>query len=86
MQTLFGKNGVQALDGQTHKHRKDMFMWIMSPNELKKLTDITKKQWEIAVDKWEQMDKVIFYEEVKEIMCRTACQWQVRCKKKMLRG
>jgi fatty-acid peroxygenase len=75
MQTLFGKNGVQALDGQIHKHRKDMFMSIMSPNELKKLTDITKKQWEIAVDKWEQMDKVIFYEEVKEIMCRTACQW-----------
>ena len=75
VQTLFGKNGVQALDGQTHKHRKDMFMSIMSPNELKKLTDITKKQWEIAVDKWEQMDKVILYEEVKEIMCRTACQW-----------
>nr|6FYJ_A Chain A, Fatty-acid peroxygenase [Bacillus methanolicus] len=75
VQTLFGKNGVQALDGQTHKHRKEMFMSIMSPDELEKLTDITKKQWEIAVDKWEQMDKVILYEEAKEIMCRTACQW-----------
>ena len=50
-------------------------MSIMSPNELEKLTDITKKQWEIAVEKWEQMDKVILYEEAKEIMCRTACQW-----------
>lgn len=75
VQTLFGKNGVQALDGETHKHRKEMFMSIMSPDELEKLTDITKKQWEIAVDKWEQMDKVILYEEAKEIMCRTACQW-----------
>lgn len=75
VQTLFGKNGVQALDGQTHKHRKEMFMSIMSPDGLKKLTDITKKQWDMAVDKWGQMDKVVLYEEVKEIMCRTAFQW-----------
>ncbi|KAB7709090.1 cytochrome P450 [Bacillus aerolatus] len=75
VQTLFGKNGVQSLDGQNHKHRKEMFMSIMSPNGLEKLTSITKKQWEIAVDKWRQMDKVILYEEVQEIMCRTACQW-----------
>ena len=75
VQTLFGRNGVQALDGQTHKHRKEMFMSIMSPDEIDKLTAITKKQWEIAVDKWEQMDKVILYEEAKEIMCRTACKW-----------
>lgn len=74
-QTLFGKKGVQALDGQNHKHRKEMFMSIMSPDKLKKLTDITKKQWELAVDKWEQMDKVILYEEAQEIMCRIACQW-----------
>ena len=67
VQTLFGKNGVQALDGQAHKHRKEMFMSIMSPNGLKKLTDITKEQWEIAVDKWEQMDKVILYEEGRKL-------------------
>jgi fatty-acid peroxygenase len=75
IQTLFGKNGVQALDGQAHKHRKEMFMSIMSPDELEKLICIAKKQWEIAVDKWVQMEKVILYEEAKEIMCRTACQW-----------
>src|SRR5690625_1869440 len=75
VQTLFGKNGVQALDGQAHKHRKEMFMSIMTPDGLEKLNDITKKQWEIAVDKWERMDKVVLYEEVQKIMCRTACQW-----------
>ena len=76
VQALFGKNGVQALVGQTHKHRKEMFMSIMSPDEIDKLTAITKKQWEIEVDKWETgSDKVILYEEAKEIMCRTACKW-----------
>ncbi len=75
VQTLFGKNGVQTLDGQDHKHRKKMFMSIMSPSELENLTDITREQWELSVDKWEQMDKVVLYEEMKEMMCRTACQW-----------
>ncbi len=75
VQTLFGKNGVQALDGQPHKHRKEMFMSIMSQDALKILTDITKKQWEIAVNQWEQQEEVILYEEVKEILCKTACQW-----------
>ena len=50
-------------------------MSIMTPDRLEKLNDITKKQWEIAVDKWEQIDKIVLYEEVQEILCRTACLW-----------
>jgi fatty-acid peroxygenase len=75
VQTLFGENGVQALDGEEHKHRKEMFMSLMSPQAIQKLTDMTKQQWETALSKWEQMDQVILYDEVKEIMCRTACEW-----------
>jgi fatty-acid peroxygenase len=75
VQTLFGENGVQALDGDAHKHRKKMFMSIMSPQAIQNLTDMTKQHWEIALSKWEQMDQVILYDEVKEIMCRTACEW-----------
>lgn len=29
--TLFGEHGVQSLDGNEHKHRKAMFMSIMTP-------------------------------------------------------
>lgn len=75
IQTLFGKNGVQALDGKTHKHRKEMFMSIMSRDELSRLTEITKKQWEVAIAEWEQMNEVGLYEETKEVLCRTACEW-----------
>ena len=75
VQTLFGKNGVQTLDGESHKHRKDMFMSIMSHDNLEKLAVLTNKQWDLAVHKWGKMDKVILYEEAQEIMCRTACEW-----------
>lgn len=75
VQTLFGKNSIQTLDGQEHTHRKEMFMSVMSPSELQKLIEITKKQWEFSIGQWVQMDKVVLYEEVKEMMCRTACEW-----------
>jgi fatty-acid peroxygenase len=75
IQTLFGKGAVQTLDGQAHQHRKEMFMSLMSPNDLKRLTDIAKEEWKNAVEKWEQQDQVILYEEVQELLCRTACKW-----------
>lgn len=74
-ETMFGKNGVQGLDGQKHKHRKEMFMSLMSPNDLKRLTDITNEEWQTAVNKWELLDQITLYEEVQEILCRVACRW-----------
>nr|WP_312755436.1 hypothetical protein [Bacillus mobilis] len=62
------------MDGQDHKHRKEIFMPIMSPEGLQNLTDITKKQWKTAQNKWEQMNEVILYEEVKEVLCRKSFQ------------
>lgn len=74
-ETLFGKKGVQTLDGDAHKHRKKMFMSIMSQDRLRKLNEIAAKQWDTALTKWQGMDDVVLYEEALEIMCRTACEW-----------
>ncbi|MBD8033178.1 cytochrome P450 [Solibacillus merdavium] len=74
-ETLFGKNGVQSLDGDAHKHRKEMFMSIMTPKRLEKLNEIVAKEWEMALYKWQRMDEIELYEETLEIMCRTACEW-----------
>ncbi len=74
-ETLFGKKGVQGLDGAAHKHRKQLFMSLMTPERLNNLKDITEKQWEIAVANWQEMKKFIFFHEAEKIMCRIACQW-----------
>lgn len=74
-ETLFGKKGVQTLDGDAHKHRKKMFMSIMSQDRLKKLNEIAAKHWDTALTKWQEMDDVVLYKEALEIMCRTACEW-----------
>ncbi|HEU5140876.1 MAG TPA: cytochrome P450 [Bacillales bacterium] len=75
VKSFFGKNSVQTLDGDAHKHRKEMLMSVMSLEGLEKLTDVTKEQWEKAVDHWAKMDQVVLYEEVQILMCRIACQW-----------
>lgn len=74
-ETLFGKNGVQGLDGEQHRHRKNLFMSLMSPEQIDLLIDITKKQWEMTVMQWEQMEQVILYEETKKLLCNIACEW-----------
>lgn len=83
--TLFGENGVQSLDGNAHKHRKAMFMSIMTPYNLKRLDKITRYQWEAAAREWEQKtrttgtlfhkNQLILFDEVQRIMCSIACEW-----------
>ena len=73
--TLFGENGVQGLDDAEHKHRKALFMSLMTPDRLKILTEITREQWNIYSLRWEKMKRVVLFDEVQEIMLRSACQW-----------
>src|SRR5690625_315208 len=74
-ESIFGKNGVQTYDGKKHQHRKSLFMSLVTQEHIKIVVEITQKQWEYAIDKWTSMDKLVFYTEVEEIMCHTACQW-----------
>ena len=50
--TLTGQNGVQGLDGNEHINRKQMFMSIMTPENLKLLVGYTTRQWETNSAKW----------------------------------
>lgn len=75
VKSFFGKEGVQTLDGLSHKQRKEMFMSIMSKDNLEKLFNMTEHQWDAAIKKWEHMGEITLYKEVQEVMCRTACEW-----------
>ncbi|MFC7393554.1 cytochrome P450 [Scopulibacillus cellulosilyticus] len=73
--TLFGENGVQTMDGAAHKHRKLLFMSLMTPERLKVLSDLTREQWQASIGRWERKEKIVLFDEVQEILCRVACQW-----------
>lgn len=75
LDTLLGRGSVISLDGEAHRHRKEMFMSIMSRDELDRLMEITKQELEAATSKWTTKKQVILYNEAKILTTKIACQW-----------
>lgn len=73
--TLFGQGGVQGLDGEAHRHRKQMFLSLMSPERVERLGGIAADWWRVYARKWAGMDRVVLYCEVNEILSRAVCHW-----------
>lgn len=75
LDTLFGQNGVQTLDGQAHEHRKTMFMNFMTRNSLKEISDLVEEEWMNVLPKWEKAESVELYEESKRILTMAVSRW-----------
>ncbi|MDG5789642.1 cytochrome P450 [Evansella sp. AB-P1] len=73
--SLFGENAIQTMDGDAHTHRKLLFMSLMTPPHQKRLAELTMEQWEASLVKWQGVEKIVLFEEAKEILCRVACHW-----------
>jgi fatty-acid peroxygenase len=73
--TLFGKGGVQGLDGEAHRHRKEMFLSLMTPERVGRLGEIAADWFRTYTRKWAGMDNVVLYGEVNEILSRAVCEW-----------
>ncbi|GAB3792572.1 cytochrome P450 [Virgibacillus kimchii] len=74
-ESLFGQGGVQGMDGAAHRHRKKLFLSLMTPESIKEICQIAEEQWEIAINQWRQEDQVELLYEAEKILCITACQW-----------
>ncbi|WP_454054937.1 cytochrome P450 [Clostridium sp. Marseille-Q7071] len=73
--TLFGENAIQTMDGQTHIHRKNLFMSLMTQPHQEKLAELVMKKWEATISKWQVSKEIVLFDEAKEILCQVACQW-----------
>ncbi|CDO04562.1 Fatty-acid peroxygenase [Oceanobacillus picturae] len=74
-ESLFGVGGVQGMDGESHRHRKHLFMSLMTKESLKKIAAICRGKWQQSATEWETMDSIELFPEAEKIMCRTACEW-----------
>ena len=63
--TLFGKTGIQGMDGDAHRHRKQMFMALMTPGRIRQLAGLMTGQWNAYLEKWEGMRRVVLFDEVR---------------------
>lgn len=73
--TLFGKGGVQDLDGEAHRRRKQMFMSLMTPEQIGRLAETTAGAWRTHARQWTSMDEVVLYDELHELLTRAVCAW-----------
>ncbi len=75
MRLLQDKGSVQQLDGLAHRHRKQMFMSLMTPTSIQKLVDAMVAQWRSRIRRWESVDEVVLHHEVQGVLCRAVCAW-----------
>ena len=73
--TLLGEKGIQGLDGEAHSHRKRMFMSLMASERIEALENTTRDLLDRYARDWQAAEKVVLYDEVREILTRAACAW-----------
>lgn len=73
--TLFDHGGVQGMDGEAHRHRKKMFMDLMGEDSVQQLGDLAEDQWRIYANKWKQMNRIVLFYEVQQLIYKAVCLW-----------
>jgi fatty-acid peroxygenase len=73
--TLLGVGGVQGLDGVRHRHRKAMFLSLMTDESMARLERLTGDTWRAAALRWQNRARIVLFDEVELILCRAACAW-----------
>lgn len=75
LRLLQDMGSVQLQDGADHRHRKAMFMAMMTPDRLERIVEIADEEWSRHLLAWEHRASVVLFDEMREILCRTACRW-----------
>lgn len=73
--TLLGVGGVQGMDGEAHRHRKHMFMSLMTPERVAALGELAADQLRRHAERWASMERVVLYSELQEVLTRAVCAW-----------
>ncbi|NML15864.1 cytochrome P450 [Azohydromonas caseinilytica] len=73
--TLFGKGGVQTLDGARHRRRKALFMRALAPEQLAALARQVSHEWEHELGRWAQQPPFSLYCALHPLLTRAVCHW-----------
>ena len=66
---------VQMLEGDAHRHRKDRFLSLTSPERSRELVALFESLWRAAVPAWSRADRILLQHEVRQLLCRAVCAW-----------
>jgi fatty-acid peroxygenase len=76
LSTLTGHGGAQTLDGAEHRHRKELFMSLMTPESLREIDKLAAAGWADALAKWAGSDRpVVLTKAAAEIFSAAVHRW-----------
>lgn len=73
--TLFGQGGVQGLDGEAHRHRKRLFISLLTDDAVAELVRLSETHWQAAIETWQLSDRIVLMPEIQAILTRSVCEW-----------
>ncbi|RGC66755.1 Fatty-acid peroxygenase [Micromonospora sp. MW-13] len=73
--TLFGHRAVHTLDGEIHRHRKAMFVSLLTPEGIAGLVDRTIREWDETAGSWTPRQRVELFAETSQVLTRAVCAW-----------
>jgi fatty-acid peroxygenase len=76
--TLLQDIGSAAtLDGTAHRHRhrKRMFMSLMTRPALERMDRIAAELWRSRSEAWQRKAQVVLHDEMEDLLCRAVCAW-----------
>lgn len=75
LRLLLDKGSVQMQEGDDHRHRKAMFMQLMTPERIDELLRITGDEWQLRAREWSTRGEIVLFDEVEQLLCRAVCAW-----------
>jgi fatty-acid peroxygenase len=72
---LLDLGSVDLLDGEAHRHRKRMFMSMMTPAALDEIGDLVEREWRDRIPEWARAGEVVLLDAVRDVLCRAVCAW-----------
>ncbi len=73
--TLFGRGGVQGLDGEAHRHRKAMLMDIVAPERVAQLAESFTGVCEAHAARRAGGGRIVLYDRMCGVITRAVCGW-----------
>jgi fatty-acid peroxygenase len=74
LRLLQDEGSAQWLDGRAHRHRKDMFLGLLTADNTP-LLEAFEREWRAALPRWRARGEVVLHDELEELLTRAAMSW-----------
>jgi fatty-acid peroxygenase len=73
--TLFGRGAVHTLDGPAHRHRKAMFVDLLTGDGIDRLAEMADEEFEVAARRWRGGPEFSLFDETARIIATAVTRW-----------